>query len=88
MQAEGWSKEIQSTLVQFREAASQNDIATIAAIAASNTLDYAAKWPTQEEALRLAIESYPKRVATLQAIEHVESEALDEDFLVRIGQAK
>jgi hypothetical protein len=84
MQAEGWSKEIQSTLVQFREAASRNDIATIAA---RNTLDHEAKWPTQEEALRLAIESYPKRVAALQAIEHVESEALDEDFLVRIGQA-
>jgi hypothetical protein len=84
MQAEGWSKEIQSTLVQFQEAASRNDIA---AIAASNTLDYAAKWPTQEEVLRLAIECYPKRTAALQAIEHSRSELLDEDFLVRIGQA-
>jgi hypothetical protein len=56
MQAEGWSKEIQSTLVRFQEAASRNDIA---AIAARNTLDYEAKWPTQEEVLRLAIECYP-----------------------------
>lgn len=84
MQAEGWSKEIQSTLVQFQEAASRNDIA---AIAAKNTLNYEAKWPTQEEALQLAIQCFPKRASALKAISHTESDDLDEDFLVRIGQA-